>query len=150
MVQVRVCAFRVLWARPLGPLVGRWRPRRSSLSRGESSPLERLESRTPKHGRVIFDCAKVFGESAAVAVLEEGEDHGRDDYKRELKDVSPEVRALIETELLPAQLQTHDAVSRDLSTSSRSPRGRDRRLRVIWVDVLQMCRSGCVRQWSQA
>jgi uncharacterized protein (TIGR02284 family) len=61
--------------------------------------------------RLVEGGAKAFGESAAVAVLEQGEDHRRDDYKRELKDVSPEMNTFIQTELLPAQLQTHEALS---------------------------------------
>jgi hypothetical protein len=62
--------------------------------------------------KLVEGGAKAFGESAAVAALEEGEDHGRDDYKRDLKDVSPETSAFVQTELLPAQKQTHDALSR--------------------------------------
>ncbi len=62
--------------------------------------------------KLVEGGAKVFGESAAVAALEEGEDHGRDDYKRELKDVTPETGTFIRTQLLPAQMQTHDALSR--------------------------------------
>ncbi len=62
--------------------------------------------------KLVEGGAKAFGEAAAVAALEEGEDHGRDDYKRELKDVSPETSTFIRMELLPAQKQTHDALSR--------------------------------------
>jgi bacterioferritin (cytochrome b1) len=62
--------------------------------------------------KLVEGGAKAFGESAAVAALEEGEDHGRDDYKRDLKDVSPETSAFVQTELLPAQKQTHDTLSR--------------------------------------
>ncbi len=62
--------------------------------------------------KLVEGGAKAFGESAAVAALEEGEDHGRDDYKRELNDVTPETGTFIRTQLWPAQLQTHDALSR--------------------------------------
>lgn len=55
--------------------------------------------------------AKIFGKQAAIAALEEGEDHGRDDYKRELPNLSPEIRQFVESKLLPAQLQTHDVLS---------------------------------------
>ena len=55
--------------------------------------------------------AKVFGTKSAIAALEEGEDHGRDDYKSELDELSPDVRRLVESELLPEQLRTHDALS---------------------------------------
>ena len=56
--------------------------------------------------------AKLFGESAAVSALEEGEDHGRDDYRRDVNKLSPSERNFIEAEILPEQKRTHDALSR--------------------------------------
>jgi uncharacterized protein (TIGR02284 family) len=61
--------------------------------------------------KLIEGGAKIFGAKAAIAALEEGEDHGRDDYQRDLKDLSPDVRRLVESQLLPAQLRTHDTLS---------------------------------------
>ena len=61
--------------------------------------------------KLVEGGAKVFGAKSAIAALEEGEDHGRDDYKRELDELSPDVRRLVESELLPEQLRTHDALS---------------------------------------
>jgi uncharacterized protein (TIGR02284 family) len=61
--------------------------------------------------KLVEGGAKIFGAKAAIAALEEGEDHGRDDYQRDLKDLSPEVRRLVESQLLPAQLRTHDTLS---------------------------------------
>ncbi len=55
--------------------------------------------------------AKLFGKQAAIAALEEGEDHGRDDYKRELENLSADVRRFVEAELLPEQTLTHDVLS---------------------------------------
>ena len=55
--------------------------------------------------------AKLFGKKAAIAALEEGEDHGRDDYKAELDEMSADLRAFVETKLLPDQLHTHDVLS---------------------------------------
>jgi hypothetical protein len=55
--------------------------------------------------------AKVFGKKAAIAALEEGEDHGRDDYRAELDELSPDVRRLVEAKLLPEQLRTHEVLS---------------------------------------
>ena len=55
--------------------------------------------------------AKMFGRKAAIAALEEGEDHGRDDYRSDLAELSPDVRRLVETQLLPKQMQTHDVLS---------------------------------------
>jgi hypothetical protein len=55
--------------------------------------------------------AKVFGEKAAVAALEEGEDHGLADYKRGLDDLEPMSRSMVTGTLLPQQQQTHDRLS---------------------------------------
>jgi hypothetical protein len=55
--------------------------------------------------------AKLFGKKAALAALEQGEDHGREDYRAELDDLSPELRRFVEGKLLPEQLRTHDALS---------------------------------------
>lgn len=55
--------------------------------------------------------AKLFGEKAAISMLEEGEDHGLKDYKRDYDDVGPEIRNLIATQMLPEQQRTHDRLS---------------------------------------
>lgn len=55
--------------------------------------------------------AKLFGEKAAIAALEEGEDHGRDDYKRDAPKLEPDARAFVQQQLLPEQLRTHQAMS---------------------------------------
>jgi hypothetical protein len=55
--------------------------------------------------------AKMLGKQAAIAALEQGEDHGRDDYKRELAELSPDARQLVETRILPEQMRTHDTLS---------------------------------------
>ncbi|HEU0033885.1 MAG TPA: DUF2383 domain-containing protein [Kofleriaceae bacterium] len=57
--------------------------------------------------------ARLFGDKAAVAALEEGEDHGLADYKRELDDDDLDVqsRQLLVGQLLPLQQQTHDRLS---------------------------------------
>jgi len=57
--------------------------------------------------------AALFGEKAAIDVLEEGEDHGLKDYQTGLSDLDIEARSFVEQELLPAQQQTHRVV-RDL------------------------------------
>ncbi|MGB5809301.1 MAG: DUF2383 domain-containing protein [Polyangiales bacterium] len=62
--------------------------------------------------KLIEGGAKVFGEKAAVSVLEEGEDHGLKDYKKDRSDLDPNVRVLVEAELLPEQQRTHDVLSR--------------------------------------
>ena len=61
--------------------------------------------------KLVEGGAKLFGEKAAVAALEEGEDHGRDDYKRDLKDLDAQGRSFVEQNLLSEQLRTHQAMS---------------------------------------
>jgi len=51
--------------------------------------------------------AKVFGTSAAIAALEEGEDHGLADYRRDVPDLTLETRRFVADQLLPEQIQTH-------------------------------------------
>ena len=61
--------------------------------------------------KVVEGGAKAFGEKAAVAALEEGEDHGLKDYKSDLGDLDFEARELVRGKLLPEQKQTHDRLS---------------------------------------
>ena len=68
--------------------------------------------------RMIERSAVAISEHAAVAALEEGEDHGRDDYVRDLDNLEPSARQLIEFAILPEQRRTHDtikAVKRSIS-----------------------------------
>jgi hypothetical protein len=55
--------------------------------------------------------AKLFGTKAAIAALEEGEDHGRDDYKRDAPKLEADARAFVQQQLLPEQLRTHQMMS---------------------------------------
>ncbi len=55
--------------------------------------------------------AKLFGKKAAVSMLEEGEDHGLADYRRDLDDLDTPVRMFVENEILPAQRKTHAEMS---------------------------------------
>ncbi len=61
--------------------------------------------------KLIEGGAKLFGEKAAIAALEEGEDHGRDDYKRDVKDLDAQGKSFVEQNLLSEQLRTHQAMS---------------------------------------
>ena len=63
--------------------------------------------------KLLQSSASLFGERAAIAALEEGEDHGRDDYRRgleKLADTDAELRVYVEA-LLAEQLQTHSIVA---------------------------------------
>ena len=57
--------------------------------------------------------AKVFGRDAAVAAIEEGEDRGLADYRKNYPDLDATSQALVRTDLLPAQERTH-AAARDI------------------------------------
>jgi hypothetical protein len=61
--------------------------------------------------RLFEGGAKAFGEKAAVGALEEGEDHGLKLYRDDLAKLDTFSRQLVETELLPAQEQTHRTMS---------------------------------------
>lgn len=61
--------------------------------------------------KLVTSSAQVFGEKAAIAALEEGEDHGRNDYQRDLNELEPAARSLVESQLLPEQLRTHGVIS---------------------------------------
>jgi len=61
--------------------------------------------------RLVEGGAKAFGERAAVAALEEGEDHGLKLYRDDLDKLDMTSRQLVETELLPAQERTHEFMS---------------------------------------
>ncbi|MGQ0505970.1 MAG: DUF2383 domain-containing protein [Myxococcaceae bacterium] len=61
--------------------------------------------------KLVEGAAAAMGDKAAISALEEGEDHGLADYRRDVKDLDPESRALVESQLLPAQEKTHAALS---------------------------------------
>jgi len=55
--------------------------------------------------------AKVFGEKAAISALEEGEDHGKNQYREDVAKLDSVSRTLVETQLIPEQARTHDSIS---------------------------------------
>jgi uncharacterized protein (TIGR02284 family) len=61
--------------------------------------------------KAVEGTAAALGTKAAIAALEEGEDHGRDDYKRDLDKLELSARTVIESRILPEQLRTHRAMS---------------------------------------
>lgn len=61
--------------------------------------------------KLIESSAAAFGEKAAIAALEEGEDHGKADYNRDLDDLEPSAFQLISTSIAPEQQRTHDLLS---------------------------------------
>ncbi len=61
--------------------------------------------------KLVEGGAKVFGEKAAIAALEEGEDHGLKLYRDDMAKLDSVMRVLIERDLLPEQERTHSALS---------------------------------------
>ncbi|HZH02934.1 MAG TPA: DUF2383 domain-containing protein [Myxococcaceae bacterium] len=61
--------------------------------------------------KLVEGVATPFGDKAAIAALEEGEDHGLADYRREIPALDGDSRSFVEAELLPAQERTHRALS---------------------------------------
>ncbi len=60
--------------------------------------------------KLVEGGAKIFGKKAAISALEQGEDHGKNDYAS-VENLTPEVRHFVQTELMPEQKRTHDALS---------------------------------------
>jgi len=60
--------------------------------------------------KAIEGAASAVGERAAIAALEEGEDHGLNEYRTRTGDLDIESQALVLQRLLPAQLETHRIV----------------------------------------
>ena len=61
--------------------------------------------------RLVEGSASMLGEKAAIAALEEGEDHGKNDYQRDIDQLDYETRTWFETNILPEQQRTHDQLS---------------------------------------
>jgi uncharacterized protein (TIGR02284 family) len=61
--------------------------------------------------KLIEKGAAAMGDRPAIAVLEEGEDHGIKDYRVDLSKLDAETRRIVEQEIVPAQQSTHRALS---------------------------------------
>lgn len=61
--------------------------------------------------KLIEGGAKMFGKKAAIAALEEGEDHGLKQYREDLAKLDASVRSNLEARLLSEQEQTHRVMS---------------------------------------
>jgi uncharacterized protein (TIGR02284 family) len=62
--------------------------------------------------KAVEGTAKLFGKKAAISALEEGEDHGRNDYERDVSELDPPCRDFIQQKIMPEQRMTHDCLSR--------------------------------------
>lgn len=61
--------------------------------------------------KLVEGGAATFGEKPAIAALEEGEDHGNDDYKRDMMKLDPAIRSVIEQKVMPLQQRSHASIS---------------------------------------
>jgi hypothetical protein len=61
--------------------------------------------------KLVEGGAKLFGEKAALAALEEGEDHGNRLYRDDVQKLDVTTRDLVERVLAPAQARTHQVMS---------------------------------------
>ncbi|HVR60849.1 MAG TPA: DUF2383 domain-containing protein [Polyangia bacterium] len=61
--------------------------------------------------KLVEGGAKIFGKKAAIAALEEGEDHGLKQYREDLAKLDASVRSTLEALLLSEQEKTHRAMS---------------------------------------
>lgn len=61
--------------------------------------------------KLIEGGATALGEKTAIAALEEGEDHGRDDYRRDAGKLPPDARVFVQESILPEQVRTHELLS---------------------------------------
>ncbi|MEO7036412.1 MAG: DUF2383 domain-containing protein [Polyangiaceae bacterium] len=64
--------------------------------------------------------ATVIGEKAAISALEEGEDHGLNEYRSRLSGLDADTQDFIQTRVLPAQAETH-GIARALRLSGERP-----------------------------
>ena len=53
----------------------------------------------------------LLGEKTALEALEEGEDHGLNDYRRDLEELDGETRSWVESNILPKAERTHGTLS---------------------------------------
>ena len=62
--------------------------------------------------KAVEGSAKLLGDSAAIAALEQGEDRGVKDYCDLCQELPSDLQRVITAELLPEQRRTHEAVVR--------------------------------------
>jgi uncharacterized protein (TIGR02284 family) len=70
--------------------------------------------------KIVLGGANILGKEAVLKALQEGEINGVEDYKKVLEDIDlpPEIRALIDTKLLPTQKEHIKTLERLLETTA--------------------------------
>ena len=61
--------------------------------------------------KLVQGGGNLLGDKTALKALEEGEDHGLDDYRRDLEELDGDTRAWVESTILPKAEQTHGTLS---------------------------------------
>lgn len=61
--------------------------------------------------KAVEGAATALGEKAAIAALEQGEDHGLNEYRQRTAELDLGSQALVREHLLPQQVETHRIVS---------------------------------------
>jgi uncharacterized protein (TIGR02284 family) len=61
--------------------------------------------------KLVEGTAKLLGAKAAIAALEEGEDHGLKEYRSQIGKLDATARQTVLEDLLPGQQETHDKLS---------------------------------------
>jgi uncharacterized protein (TIGR02284 family) len=101
------------------------RQRLQALCNSHSTRVSELSSRIRELGgkpdetsgawggfaKLVEGGAKLFGKSAAIAALEDGEDHGKRLYEDNLDELSPATQEWIRSRIMPDQYRTHDTLS---------------------------------------
>ncbi|MBK8169894.1 MAG: DUF2383 domain-containing protein [Sandaracinaceae bacterium] len=59
----------------------------------------------------LAETASALSAEAAIAVLEEGEDHGLRDYRADVKNLDDETQAFMRQRIVPEQIDTHRTIS---------------------------------------
>jgi demethoxyubiquinone hydroxylase (CLK1/Coq7/Cat5 family) len=62
--------------------------------------------------KAVQGTADLLGDKLAIDALEQGEDHGLADYNRDIDKLHGAARTFARSQLLPAQKQTHDRLSK--------------------------------------
>jgi uncharacterized protein (TIGR02284 family) len=61
--------------------------------------------------KLVQGGSDLLGEKTALQALEQGEDHGLNDYRKELDELDSETRTWVESAILPMAEKTHGALS---------------------------------------
>ena len=73
--------------------------------------------------KAVEGAAAIIGEKVAISALEEGEDHGLNEYRARLSELDADTQDFIHARVLPAQTETH-GIARALKLSASQPPAR--------------------------